>query len=163
MTQSPARTTGEYGPTGLLMEGSFPMGRRRCYGLLCASGSRTVSAASGRPPARMTLVTPRRGGDRGEHRIRAVDRFGVVVLDHDVDRRRVDGTQDAERSNGQVVDGAVLVDGDAFVAYPSEGHVGGTDAVGSQHHLVERFAAAHAHRHVPVRDRRTGNGTVGAA
>src|SRR5258705_14021782 len=62
MTQSPARTTGEYGPTGLLMESSFAMGRRRCYGLVasgvlvtaCGSGTRAQPASA--PPTTVTAT-----------------------------------------------------------------------------------------------------------
>src|SRR5207248_9459006 len=88
---------------------------------------------------------PQRGGDGNEHRVASVPWRRSVVRDLNGDLWRVDGPQDAERPDRQVVRFAVVVDGDAFRGDPTDRHVRGPDAVRAQHDLVERLAGPHAH------------------
>ena len=64
-------------------------------------------------------------------------------LDLDVDRRGVDGAQDAERPDREVERRAVVVDREALAAHPAQRHVRGAGAVAAQHDLVERISAPH--------------------
>ncbi len=63
----------------------------------------------------------------------------------DPDRGHGPGRQDAEGAHGEVADLPVLVDGDALGPDPADGLVGGADAVGTKHHLVEHLAGVHLH------------------
>ena len=134
-SQSPARTIGVYGPTGFDMPVSLHRRRQRQRVPVGQSvGRARVRARRRRPPPR----TPRRsrctGGPVGRRR------SSTSIGGH------VDGPQDAEGADREVVHLAVVVDGDALGRHPAQRHVGGAGAVGAQHDLVERVARSHPRR-----------------
>ena len=101
--KSPARTTGLYGPSGLLMGRTLPTSAS------AAGGRRARQAAAA--TAANTASLPLTGAP-------------VVGLDLDADRRRVDGAQDAERADRQVDRHAVGADGQPLAADPARAPCG---------------------------------------
>ena len=91
---------------------------------------------------------PRCRGNGGEHRVgRARDsgRPGSSTIVTSIGGVRA-GRIIAERADREVEHVAgVRVDREAFGAHPPERHVRGADAIGAQHHLVERIPRGDAH------------------
>ena len=97
------------------------------------------------------------------------------MLDQDLDRRGVDGAQNAERADGEIVDLAgARIDRDRLAPHQAQAHVGGTSAVGAQRGLVERLARPHPNmdcavigdrrrRLAPVRPRDPANVAAGGS
>ena len=88
---------------------------------------------------------------------------GPPTVDRHLDRRRVDGPQDAEAADRQVVHLAGLVDRQALAADPPERHVGGADAVRAQR--PSSSGSPQLTRHPPRRPgtaRRRASGRVDA-
>src|SRR5690349_19628211 len=91
MSQSPARTTGVYGPKGLVM------GRR--YVL---AADRPAALPRDRPGGSVAGVAPGGGGHGREHGVGAVHRRAVARLDDDLDRRHLVGPQHTEGPDREV-------------------------------------------------------------